>query len=83
MKKSELEIELRNQYDHESGQLTYHTAKKIDANNNVIRASHEEMIELHQANQKKILLWLNRLTDDNTNEIEKEFRNWKKQREIY
>lgn len=83
MERSELEIELRNQYDYESGKLTHHMAKKVDAKNDVMLASHEEMIKFHKINQEKILLWLNRITNDNTNEIEKEFKNWKNQRKIY
>ena len=77
MKKVELEYDLRNGYDYAIQQLNYHLAKKQDAKNNLVIGTHEEMGIFHESNKTQILLLINRLTDDNVDEISQEFENLK------
>lgn len=42
------------------------------------RAFHEKIKIEYESEQRQIMQWLNRLTDDNTDEINNEFDNFKK-----
>ena len=77
MKKLELEYDLRTGYDYAIQQLNYHSAKKQDAKNNFVRATQEEMIIIYEWSKTHIMLLINRLTDDNVDEINQEFENLK------
>ena len=77
MKKLELENYLRKGYDDTIQQLNYHLAKMQDVKNNQVRGTHEKMIVFYELNKKQIMQLLNRLTDDNVEEISQEFDNLK------
>lgn len=77
MKKVELENDLRNGYDSTVQNVNYHLAKKQDAKNNYISGTHEKMIVFHESNKIQIMQLMNRLTDDNVEEINQEFENLK------
>lgn len=77
MKKAELEYDMRNGYDYNVQQINNHLAKKQDAKNNIVRATQEEMIFFHVWKKTQISLLINRLTDDNVDEISQEFDNLK------
>ena len=77
MKKAELEYDMRNFYDYNVHNVNNHLAKKQDAKNNIVKATQEEMIIFHEWNRTQIMLLINCLTDDNVDEISKEFENLK------
>jgi hypothetical protein len=77
MKKAELEFELRNGYDYNVQKISYHLAKKQDAQNNYIKGTHEKMLIFHELNKMQIIQLINSLTDDNVDEISQEFENMK------
>ena len=75
MNKIELEGKLIDEYEKVSEKITYHIGKLIKPNSMKEKEMHEKMKINYETKHMQIKQLLNRLTDDNTDEIFNEFGN--------